>query len=113
VEVGDKLRIVKMERKPEYIGRVGEVVSIDSTGQIYGTWGRCAIIPEKDDFIVIQRQLRPNDEIVCRGMKCTIMTIKNQEPWDWRDAYFIEFLDTDGICRLWNQKFDGGKAILH
>ena len=26
---------------------------IDDAGQIHGTWGGCAIVPEKDDYIIL------------------------------------------------------------
>lgn len=35
-----------------------------------------------------------------------------QEPWEWREAYYIEFKDTNGHYHFWKQNFDGGKAIL-
>lgn len=35
-----------------------------------------------------------------------------QEPWEWRQAYYIEFRDPNGKYYFWQQKFDGGKALL-
>lgn len=58
------------------------------------------------------RQLRPGDTIVCQGIRATIKEIAFQEPWEWRQAYYLEFRDTNGIYRSWKQNFDGGYAIL-
>lgn len=58
VKVGDKVRIINMEGEPNYTGKVGEVRFIDDVGQIHGTWGGCAIIPESDSFEIIERGSR-------------------------------------------------------
>ena len=50
VKVGDTIRIIEMNGEPQYTGKVGVVEHIDSMGQIHGTWGGCAIIPELDKF---------------------------------------------------------------
>lgn len=52
-KVGDKIRIISMEGELNYAGKEGVVESIDDIGQLHGTWGGLAIIPEEDDFIVI------------------------------------------------------------
>ena len=51
MKVGDKIRIVKMDDDLsgiEYEGREGVIEFIDSMGQLHGTWGGLAIIPEVD-----------------------------------------------------------------
>ena len=53
-KVGDKIRIICMEGEPRYTGREGIVQYIDDAGQIHGTWGGCAIIPESDSWEVIE-----------------------------------------------------------
>lgn len=53
VKSGDKIRIISMKDEPNYDGRVGIVELVDDAGQIYGTWGGCAIIPEIDKFEII------------------------------------------------------------
>ena len=53
VKVGDKIKILSMEGEPQYEDKEGVVTYIDAIGQIHGTWGGCAIIPEKDIFKVI------------------------------------------------------------
>lgn len=58
------------------------------------------------------RDLRPGDKIHCHGIVCTIKEITWQEPWEWRKAYYLEFLDTDGVYRSWEQDFDGGYTEL-
>lgn len=58
------------------------------------------------------RQLREGDKIHCKGITCTIAEIAWQEPWSWREAYYLEFTDTNGIYRSWKQNMDGGEAEL-
>lgn len=53
VKVGDKVRIIYMSGEPAYTGREGIVRSIDSLGQIHGTFGGCALIPGEDEFEII------------------------------------------------------------
>ena len=53
VKVGDRIKIIKMEGEPQYTNREGVVTHIDDAGQIHGTWGGCAIIPEVDTYIIL------------------------------------------------------------
>ena len=53
VKVGDKVKILYMEGEPQYTGKEGNVIHIDAIGQIHGTWGGCAIIPETDRFEIV------------------------------------------------------------
>ena len=53
VKIGDIIKIIKMEGEPQYTDREGVVTHIDDAGQIHGTWGGCAIVPEIDDFIIL------------------------------------------------------------
>lgn len=53
VNIGDKIKIINMQGEPHYTNREGVVTQIDDAGQIHGTWGGCAIVPEIDKFIVI------------------------------------------------------------
>ena len=52
--IGDTIKIIKMEGEPQYTDREGVVTHIDDAGQIHGTCGGCALIPEVDDFITIR-----------------------------------------------------------
>lgn len=52
-KIGDKIKIIKMFEEPEYDGKVGIIEAIDDAGQIHGTWGGCALIPNIDEFEVI------------------------------------------------------------
>ena len=56
VKVGDKIRIISMEyvRANDYNGKEGIVEYIDSIGQLHGTWGGLAVIPECDTFVVVK-----------------------------------------------------------
>lgn len=53
VKVGDKVRIINMKGEPHYSGKEGIILFIDDAGQIHGTWGSCALIPDEDDFVIV------------------------------------------------------------
>lgn len=55
VNIGDTIRIIDMSGEPNYCGRVGVVKSIDSMGQIHGTWGGLAVIPGTDVYEVVSK----------------------------------------------------------
>lgn len=55
VKVGDHIKILNMEGEPQYADREGVVTHIDDAGQIHGTWGGCAIIPEVDTYTIEKR----------------------------------------------------------
>lgn len=52
-KVGDKIRILQMQGEPQYEGKEGVIEQIDDAGQIHGTWGGCAVIPETDKYEVV------------------------------------------------------------
>jgi hypothetical protein len=37
----------------DYSGRVGTITHIDDIGQLHGTWGGLALVPELDEFVVV------------------------------------------------------------
>lgn len=56
VKVGDKIRIIRLDDPyvlDSYNGREGVVRRIDSLGQLHGSWGGLAVIPEEDEFEVL------------------------------------------------------------
>lgn len=55
VKVGDTIRILRLDDpySIDYSGRVGAVLYIDGMGQLHGTWGGLAVIPEEDEFEII------------------------------------------------------------
>lgn len=53
--VGHKIQIIYMRGEPHYQGRVGEIEIIDCAGQLHGTWGECALIPEIDKYEIIEK----------------------------------------------------------
>lgn len=55
VRVGTSIRITKLEDPfdDSYPGREGEIKYIDDAGQLHGTWGFLAVVPESDEFIVL------------------------------------------------------------
>ena len=52
--VGNKIKIINMQGEPHYKDREGIVAHIDDAGQIHGTWGGCALIPEIDAYIILK-----------------------------------------------------------
>lgn len=56
VKPGDRIRIIKMDGEPHYDGKEGEVDYIDSIGQIHGTWGGLAVVPEVDIYELITNE---------------------------------------------------------
>ena len=55
VNVGDKIRINYMKDEPQMTGVEGTVRLIDDMGQIHGTWSGLAIVPDMDEYEVIER----------------------------------------------------------
>lgn len=56
VQIGDTIRIINMEGEPGYTNKTGVVDFIDDAGQIHGTWGGCALIPNLDQFEIIEHK---------------------------------------------------------
>lgn len=50
-KVGDKIK-VWLNGEPNYQGKVGVITSIDSMGQLHGTWGGLAAKEDYGDKIV-------------------------------------------------------------
>ena len=61
VKIGDLIKVIKMEGEPDYSNRVGTVTAIDGIGQLHGTWGGLAIIPEKDMYQILKENNNGND----------------------------------------------------
>ena len=54
MKVGDKIRIIHLSGEDtRYDGKEGTITYIDSLGQLHGSWGGLAVIPEEDDFEII------------------------------------------------------------
>lgn len=54
VKLGDKIRIIHLQGEDgRYDGKEGVVEYIDGIGQLHGTWGGLAIIPEEDEFEIL------------------------------------------------------------
>ena len=54
-EIGDDIIIFKLsgEKTADYVLRKGTIKKIDDSGQLHGTWGGLAVIPEKDVFAIV------------------------------------------------------------
>lgn len=55
-KIGDVIKIINMKDEPQYTGKTGIVKKIDDTGQIHGTWGGCAIIPNIDEYLILEEK---------------------------------------------------------
>ena len=55
-EVGDTIRINYMKDEPQYTGREGVITHIDDFGQLFGSWGGLAVVPDMDNFEIIKRK---------------------------------------------------------
>lgn len=56
-KVGDTIKIIRVHPRIDYYrNRVGIVEFIDIDGQLYGTWGELQIIPETDEFEIIEEK---------------------------------------------------------
>ena len=44
-----------MVGEPQYTDKEGIVTKVDDIGQIHGTWGGCALIPNEDEFEIIEK----------------------------------------------------------
>ena len=55
-EVGDTIRINYMKDEPEYTGKVGVIRTIDDFGQLHGSWGGLAVVPDIDEFEIINEK---------------------------------------------------------
>ena len=54
-KVGQRVRIFHLEGEDaRYDGKEGVIEHIDGIGQLHGTWGILAVIPEADDFEIIK-----------------------------------------------------------
>ena len=55
MKAGDKIRINHLRGEDNrYDGKEGTITYIDSLGQLHGDWGGLAVIPEEDDFEILQ-----------------------------------------------------------
>ena len=54
VKPGDVIHIYQMYGEPEYAGREGVVRTIDSIGQIHGSWGGLALQFD-DDWVILDK----------------------------------------------------------
>ena len=53
VKVGDVIRIIEMKGEVGYDGRFGIVTCIDDAGQLHGTWGDLAVLPDVNSYILV------------------------------------------------------------
>lgn len=59
--IGQKIHILKLQGEEQltgetYLNREGVITSVDDIGQLHGTWGGLAVIPEVDRFFVVREQ---------------------------------------------------------
>ena len=54
-DIGDTIQIINMLGEPNYSGKSGIIKSIDSMGQLHCEGFGLAVIPDMDDYEVIER----------------------------------------------------------
>ena len=53
-KVGQQIHINHLQGEDNrYDGREGIIMKIDGIGQLHGTWGSLAVIPQQDDFYIM------------------------------------------------------------
>ena len=52
--VGMKIQIIEMDNEPNYNNKIGIIEHIDDLGQLHGSWGSLAIIPEIDIIKILE-----------------------------------------------------------
>jgi len=53
--LGKTIRIISLkDEDSRYEGRTGEVTHVDDIGQLHGTWGGLAVIPDADSFEIVE-----------------------------------------------------------
>lgn len=73
-DVGDHIKIINMEGEPQYAGKEGVVDYIDDIGQLHGTWGGCALIPDVDEFTKVNNESLEKVELETEDQKIKIET---------------------------------------
>lgn len=51
--IGKQIRIIYMQGEPNYTDKEGVIEHMDALGQLHGTWGGLAIIPDEDTYEII------------------------------------------------------------
>lgn len=52
--IGSRIKIIQMKNEPDYDDKIGILQFIDDVGQLHGTWGGCALIPDVDTFVILR-----------------------------------------------------------
>lgn len=114
-KVGDTIRIIEMKGEPSYAGKTGVIKYIDDLGQLHGTWGGLAVIPEEDTFEVID--IKTVNEAMYTNISSNpydlnIMTSKldDKAGRDWKYVKSFKFKD-DAIERA-NRMIANGEAYV-
>lgn len=86
-KINDKIKINKMLNEGQYTGKQGIIEFIDDYGQLHGTWGGCALIPNVDRFEKVETALDRHD----KEIKNTIFRIQRAVDDDcWKMVYDLE-----------------------
>lgn len=57
MKIGQKIHIIHLYGEDKnYDGKEGYITHIDDMGQLHGTWGGLAIIPEVDNFRIVKNK---------------------------------------------------------
>lgn len=61
-KIGMKIKIINMKNEPEYNNKIGFIEFIDAIGQLHGTWGSLAVIPEIDIIQIMENNNETNNK---------------------------------------------------
>lgn len=54
--LGKTIKILDMKGEMCYNNKCGVVTHVDDIGQLHGTWGGCAVLPELDSFVIVTKE---------------------------------------------------------
>lgn len=96
-KIGDKIKIINMEDEPNYIGKEGVIERIDDIGQLHGTWGGLAIIPEIDEIELVTDKTDVSEECSIKEEMETFEEVEEVTKDDVKDgvATTLTFLIKD------------------
>lgn len=106
VKVGDRIRIIHLAGEDNrYDGFEGVVENIDSIGQLHGTWGCLAIIPDEDEFEILEsnnKSMKTVNKVTLRGRISSVKKIKAGEKEAARFVLGTQHVETykDGSVRV-------------
>lgn len=98
--VGQWIRIDEMYDEPNYNGLDGIIEHIDGIGQLHGSWGSLAIIPEVDKLTVLKDVLENTLSQLLETMSMFGATVRNYENYIVIDAANESTINFKKLCEI-------------